>query len=557
MLGHLDRGAALFGLQAPLETGHGVAYRSKKFQASFQLRRDAVKEFLSRHADRITGVLSGFDRLVLRGTLRHISYTDGMGKYLSYRKILLKDFTGFAQKLTADLKHCLTEQAERLSRPVVYVESTRRNKEAIAREIAERDKLQHGLIAVLSCVEPCLTFSIRRNPRLKRLELVHGFRKCLFFYHYFLDPVFGFMHARIQSWLPFNIQVCVNGREWLAIQMNQSGIRYRRRENCFPWIQDVDAAQRLLDEQLKCHWPQTLNRIAQLFNPLLPRLFPQGGVGYYWSVYQSEWATDVMFRDSSSLAEIYPALVRHGITTFSSPDVMRFLGRQVRSDFSGEIVSRFRDRPEGLRLKHAIGQNSVKIYDKQGSVLRVETTIHRPEDMRCFRPKEGQPRGPRAWRPLRRGIADLHRRASLSQASNERYLQALASCDTSSPLGQLLTPVCRTTHWNGSRVRALRPWEALDASLLAAISRGEFHLRGFRNRDLRELLFPNPTQDPSETRRRSARITRLLRILRAHGLVRKIPKTFRYRLTKRGHELCSAVLTANSLTIQQIQKAVA
>ncbi len=514
-----------------------------------------MKDFLSCHADRITGVLSGFDRLVFRGTLRHISYNDGLGKFLSYRKILLKDFTSFAQKLTADLKHCLSEQAERLSRPVVYVESTRHNKEALAREIAQRDKLQSGLIAVLSCVEPCLTFSIRRNPHLKRLELVHGFRKCLFFYHYFLDPVFGFMHARIQSWLPFNIQICINGREWLAIQMDQAGIPYRRRENCFPWIQDVHAAQRLLDEQLKCHWPQMLNRFAQLLNPVLPKLFSPAA-GYYWSVYQSEWATDVMFRDSSSLAEIYPALVRHGITCFSSPDVMRFLGRQVRADFSGEIVSRFRDRPEGLRLKHAIGQNSVKIYDKQGSVLRVETTIHRPEDMRCFRPKEGEPHGPRAWRPLRRGIADLHRRASLSQASNERYLEALASCDTSTPLGRLLAQVSRNTRWKGSTVRALRPWDQVDASLLAAISRGEFHLRGFRNRDLRQLLFP-PTQDPSETRRHSARITRLLRILRAHGLVRKIPHTFRYQLTKRGQELCSAVLTANSLTIQQIQKAVA
>jgi hypothetical protein len=501
--------------------------------------------------------LSGFDRLVFRGTLRHISYTDGMGKFLSYRKVLLKDFMGFAQSLTSELKQSLTEQAEQLKRPVVYVESARHNKEEIARHIAAEDKLREGLIAVLSCVEPCLTFSIRRNRQAKRLELVHCLRKCLFFYHYFLDPVFGFMHARIQSWLPFNIQVCINGREWLAIQMNQAGIRYRRRENCFPWVEDVDAAQRLLEQQLKCPWPQALNRFARILNPIRPKSFPPIGGGYYWSAYQSEWATDVMFRDCSSLAEIYPALVRHGITSFSSPDVMRFLGRRVRSDFSGECVSTFRDRPEGVRLKHTIGQNSVKVYDKQGSVLRVETTIHRPEDMRCFRPKEGEPHGPRAWRPLRRGIADLHRRARLSQASNERYLDALASCDTSTPLGRLLSRVCKPTRWKASVVRALRPWDELDARLIAAISRGEFHLRGFRNQDLRRLLFPNLDAQPAETRRCSGRVTRLFRILRAHGLIRKIPKTFRYQLTKRGQELCTALLTANSLTIQQIQKAAA
>ena len=155
-----------------------------------------MKQFLSRHEDRITGVLSGFDRLVFRGTLRHISYTDGMGKYLSYQKILLKEFAEFALQRTSELKQALYQQAERLlQRPVVYLESCRKNKEAIAREIAQQDNVRSGLIAVLSCVEPCITFSIRRNRQKKRLELVQSLRKCLNFYHYCMDPIFGFMHA--------------------------------------------------------------------------------------------------------------------------------------------------------------------------------------------------------------------------------------------------------------------------------------------------------------------------------------------------------------------------
>ncbi len=485
-----------------------------------------MKQFLSRHEDRITGVLSGFDRLVFRGTLRHISYTDGMGKYLSYQKILLKEFAEFALQRTSELKQALYQQAERLERPVVYLESSRKNKEAIAREIAQQDNVRSGLIAVLSCVEPCITFSIRRNRQKKRLELVQSLRKCLNFYHYCMDPIFGFMHARIQSWFPFNVQVYVNGREWLAVEMDKAGIQYRRRENCFTWVEDAHAAQQLLDEQLKTNWPHILNRLSRFVNPLQDKLFPPSGLDYYWSVYSSEWATDVTFRNSSSLAEIYPALVHHAITNFSSPDVMRFLGKRIRTDFSGEVVSRFRDRPEGLRIKHALDLNSVKLYDKQGSVLRVETTIQRAEGMRCYRPKEGDPNGPLEWRPLRRGIADLHRRAQLSQDSNERYLDALAACDTSTPLGRLLARVSQKTQWNGSTLRALRPWDALDARLLAAISRGEFHLRGFRNRELRALLFPKTSDDPLETRRLSGRVTRLIRILRAHRLVKKFPKLF-------------------------------
>ena len=325
------------------------------------------------------------------------------------------------------------QQAERLERPVVYLESSRKNKEAIAREIAQQDNVRSGLIAVLSCVEPCITFSIRRNRQKKRLELVQSLRKCLNFYHYCMDPIFGFMHTRIQSWFPFNVQVYVNGREWLAVEMDKAGIQYRRRENCFTWVEDAHAAQQLLDEQLKTNWPHILNRLSRFVNPLQDKLFPPSGLDYYWSVYSSEWATDVTFRNSSSLAEIYPALVHHAITNFSSPDVMRFLGKRIRTDFSGEVVSRFRDRPEGLRIKHALDLNSVKLYDKQGSVLRVETTIQRAEGMRCYRPKEGDPNGPLEWRPLRRGIADLHRRAQLSQDSNERYLDALAACDTLNP----------------------------------------------------------------------------------------------------------------------------
>ncbi len=189
-----------------------------------------MKQFLSRHEDRITGVLSGFDRLVFRGTLRHISYTDGMGKYLSYQKILLKEFAEFALQRTSELKQALYQQAERLERPVVYLESSRKNKEAIARKIAQQDNVRSGLIAVLSCVEPCITFSIRRNRQKKRLELVQSLRKCLNFYHYCMDPIFGFMHA------PRSRQP-KNSMEWLhppsSSSLGRSGRPTPRRY--FPW----------------------------------------------------------------------------------------------------------------------------------------------------------------------------------------------------------------------------------------------------------------------------------------------------------------------------------
>lgn len=516
-----------------------------------------MQRFIARHVENVVGVLSGFDRLVLRGTLRPIAFAAGLMSLLWKRQVLLKDFGAYAERLTEQLKAASLQRARREGRPVRYLESSATSKEAIARQIAHEDRIREGLVVVLECVEPCRSFDIFRNRDTRKLELVPRLRKCKFLYHYMIHPVFGFMSARIASWLPFPIQVCLNGREWLARQMRAAGIRFQRRDNCFVRVNGVGRAQRLLNEQLRLAWPTHLRRIARMLNPAHPRMFAGTSVDYYWSVYQSEWATDMMFEDASSLAELYPSLVRGGITQMSSADVMRFLGGKVHGAFRGEIVSDFKDRPEGVRLKHRVGANSVKLYDKQGSVLRVETTMNDPASFKVYRRREADPDGPFAWRPLRRGIADLQRRAKVSQASNERYLDALAALDTTVPISKLVRNVCRPITWNGHRFRALRPWAEPDTALLQAVSRGEFNLNGFRNRDLQTLLFTAPASTPQEKRARSARVTRLLRLLRAHGLIKKVPSTHRYVLTTIGRDVIAAIIQTHNVTLEQLRKAVA
>jgi hypothetical protein len=311
-----------------------------------------------------------------------------------------------------------------------------------------------------------------------------------------------------------------------------------------------------MDRQLELAWPAALDRIARAVSPAHDRMFKGFVADYYWSVYQSEWATDVMFRDSSALADIYPALVQHGIQAFSSPDVMRFLGGKVHGAFRGEIVSDFKDRPEGVRIKHRVGLNSVKLYDKQGSVLRTETTINDPHGFKVFRPVEGHDPRHCAWRLMRKGIADLYRRAQVSQASNERYLDALASVDTSTPLGTLVAELCRPADWRGKRVRALRPWAEDDMQLFRAVTRGEFNVNGFRNRDLQALLYDRPAESPEDVRRRSARVTRLLRLLRAHGLAKKVAHTHRYILTAKGRQILPAILTVDRIPLARLEPAV-
>ena len=120
-----------------------------------------------------------------------------------------------------------------------------------------------------------------------------------------------------------------------------------------------------------------------------------------------------------------------------------------------------------------------------------------------------------------------------------------------------MQPVCRSVIWNGRPIRALRPWSEEDRSLIQAISRGEFNLNGFRNRDLLSLLFPNALSSPTEKRRASARVTRKIRMLRAHGIIRKVHKTHRYVVTKKGREISTAILEFQNVTLNQLRKAAA
>jgi hypothetical protein len=508
-----------------------------------------VRSFLQNHAEDVIGVLSGFDRLVFRGTIRQLAYLDGMRMYLSTRNVLLKDFGRHVQEMTKALKDAVTGAVRKRRRPVVYLQSSVVRKEDVAREIAERDGITEGTIALLTCVEPCWSYDIFRNREAKKLELRSRYRKCLSLYHYQIHPVVGFMHARIQSWFPFTIQVCINGREWLARQMDGEGLEYQRHDNCFTWLPEPQRGQKLMDKQLRSRWPRLLGGIARELNPTHRKMFGSFHAPYYWSVFQSEWATDVMFRDAGALARIYPPLVRHGIQAFASPDVMRFLGQKlpahghVNGNFKGEVVSDMKHRPEGIRIKHRVNGNSVKLYDKQGSVLRFETTVNRPRDFKVYRSKENEPDGERAWRPMRQGVADLHRRAKVSQAANDRYAEALAAVDISTPLGKQVAGLCQPAELNGRRVRALRPWSPEDFALLKTVNQGEFVINGLRNRDLRELLC-KPTDSPVERRRQSARISRQLRLLRAHGLLKKLPHTHRYQLTFTGRQTITALLAA-------------
>ena len=515
-------------------------------------RRNAINALVPKNVDHVTGVLSGWDRLVFRGTLRMLAFAGGMAAYLSRIGMLLKDFGDHAQAMTEQLIQASLQRAEATGRPVEYLRSPSIRKDDYARRIAQEDRIMQGLICVLTCVEPCRSFEIYRNRDRKMLELVARNRKCKFLYHYWIDRQFGFMSARVQTWFPFSLQVCINGREWLARRMDEQGMSYTRYDNSFPWIENPTKAQKMFDGMLKIDWPRALASASRQVHPAHARMFRGLGFHYYWSAFQTEWATDTVFDSPRALAAIYPQLVRGAIATFDSRNVMRFLGHRLYENHEGEVVSDYRSRPEGVCVKHRAIGNSIKVYDKGGSILRIETTINNPQAYRSYRSSEAEPEGDKQWRTMRRGVADMYRRAEVSQAANDRYAEALAALDSTTPLGQLAATVCRPAAKDGQRYRALRPFSAEDRPLLEAISDGTYATGGFCNRDLAARLYPAKSADAAERSRIASKVSYRLRILRAHGLIRKSPGRRRYHMTNRGRQIVTALLQAQHATLQQL-----
>jgi hypothetical protein len=509
-----------------------------------------VSEFVAAHSDKVTGVISGFDRLRLQGTLRALYVPEIFAHYLWRAQVLSKDYKAHLTSVSARICHHADAIARRAGLTVRYVRSAATRKEELVAEMRRAQPRRAGLVAVLSAVEPCRTWKMRGNYQTKRLEPQLEWGKCLHLYFYLVHRELGLMHLRLQTWFPFLVHVVLNGREWLCRQLDRAGSGYRRADNCLPAIDDCARAQALLDAQAKTRWPELLDPLITRFHPEQRRLHGLLPVDYYWTVAQSEYATDVMFRDRAALQAVYPRLVHHGITHLGTTDVLRFLGRCHPGQ--SEVQTSRLTREEGTRLKHWVDGNSLKLYDK-GSVLRAEGTINHPEAFKVWRASERDARGPKAWRALRRSIADLPRRAEVSRAATDRYFGALAAVEHGEPLGKSVAGVCRPLVRKGRRHRALNPFAADDAALLAVVNHADFALRGLRNRDVRERLYP---QAPAglTPRQTTSRVSRQLALLRAHGLLARVAKTHRYIITKKGRIAITALLAAAHASTAQLTK---
>lgn len=482
-----------------------------------------------RYAEKIRGVLGCYDRVVIQGTLPELCYAEGMTGYLYARHIRIFDYPRFAEPLREELRQNAERLATEAGIEIEFVRYHDTRKEKLIEDILQKRGRHPGLVHVLSAMERCATYKPWHDKPTGRTYLRAAEGKCLHYYFYFIDEELGLGYVRVPTWCPFRLQIYFNGHNWLATQLARRGIGFRLLDNAFVEIADWQKAQRLSDSLNVGRLHARLDRLARRFCPVLRHF----GVRYHWSLMQVEYALDIVFKERRELQSLYATLTRTAIHTVKPEHVATFLGRRVHGNYQGELGSDFHTRIEGTRIKHVMGPVMIKMYDKFGWILRIETVTNDVSFFQHYRQVEQRDGSRlRKWAAMKKGIYSLSPLRELLGAANQRYLEFLSALDDPSEGIRLLRHLCLTQVEGERSYRGLNFFDPEDHSLLQALARGEFNISGFRNQILRDYL-------PQKS---CAQVCRLIKRLRVHGLVRKVAGTYKYYLTKVGRRVILAGL---------------
>jgi hypothetical protein len=349
------------------------------------------------------------------------------------------------------------------------------------------------------------------------------------------------MASSARAWFPFTFPAYVNGHDGLARQLQQQGVGFVQHDNAFTQLDQPDHAQRLADRFPKLSWVKQLDRWARLVNPLLTQPWLRRA-RYYWVRDQAEYSTDFLFADRAALAGLYPRLLDHAALHFSAQDILTFLGRRWHPRFDGAVLTDCKkDRWPGARIKHRVKNNWLKMYDKFGQILRIETVINNPREFKVRRRRPRQGRPCLVWCPMNKGVSNFSRYHQVAAAANQRYLAALAVVDDPTPGYRQAERLAQPKVVQGRSHAGFNPARRAEIQLFQAVLRGEHLVRGFRNADIRRLL-KGEAKDPAVRRRQSAAVGRLLKRLHVRGWLAKVPRTRRWRVTEAGQRLLGAVV---------------
>lgn len=494
-----------------------------------------VWRFLAKFTSLIVCTLHCFDRVIFKGHLP-LSAASELERFVDY--VLKVRRSQFMNVIAPQYSDLLVEHAQRMAaaagRTYLYRTGSFRKDQWAARFLHEQ-RIERGLVAILCTLETCNSFQL--VPGEKRPRFISRPRQQRVLYYYFLDPHLGLIHVRLQTWAPFTLQVYVNGHDWLAQQLARLGLGFVLQHNAFTQLDDPAKAQRQANRFARLHWPAILNRYAHQVNPLLHQVLERYRVR--WVVDQAEFATDLLFKSPTALSGLYQKLLQFATVTFTPKDILGFLGRKWDRRFAGDVQTAVKnDRLLGTRIKHRMTKNWLKMYDKFGRILRVETVINRPQEFSVFRTRYHRDgTTSQGYFPMNKEVANLVHYQQQALACNRRYLDALAVVDDPAPAYQELRQLTEPKKVGGRNSQGFNPARREDVRLFAAVLDGDHIARGFRNKDIRAALFGSDSSP-----RLSAAVGRLVKRLHVRQLVAKIPHTRRWRMTNTGRHLLSRAM---------------
>jgi hypothetical protein len=497
-----------------------------------------INELLpEKYREQVQGVLECYDRIVITGHLFPLCYAQGATNYLYGQKVRIFDYAHFAEPLRDEIKATITGVAAANGLDIEFVGKKTGRKEDRIQTILTKRGQQPGVVHIFAAMEGCQTYKPWYDQASGKSYLKAAESKCLHYYVYFIDEDLGLCYLRIPTWCPFRLQFYCNGHGWLAQQLKQHDLTFELLDNAFVSLADLERANQLATEFNIQAWHVKLDELAQRYCPVVKRL----NLTYQWSIMQAEFATDLIFKSPEHLQAIYPYLLETLIHAVKPADIATFLGRKLHGNYQGEVGTRLSQvRWLGRRIKYRLGPVSLKMYDKFGLILRIETTVNDVSFFQQYRTvhhRNGQ--SSKQWATMPKSIYSLPALRECLTAANQRYLKFIAALETPEVGQQRLQHLTETKTDHQHRYKGFNLLAEEDAALLRALLQGELVVTGLTNQALRQAL-------PGKN---SGQISRLLKRLRVHGLLKKVGQHYKYHLTNLGRQVAMMALKLRELVV--------
>ena len=497
----------------------------------------ATKLITEKYANNLYGVLNCYDRVIFTGSLQPFCYPKGMTGYLYANEIRIFDYPDFASSLRDSIRKNAEAIAKENQVEIEFIRKVKKlRKEKRIKKILQIRGEHPGLVHIFSAMEKCNAYEPWYDKQIGKTYLRNKSGKCLHYYFYFIDEELGLCYLRVPTWCPFRLQFYFNGHNWLAAQLKQHNIQYEQLDNGFLSISDFDMANQLAAELNPKQIHVKLDGFAKKYCPFLSML----DLVYNWSFMQAEYATDLIFKRLQTLQAFYPLLLETLIQAVKPADIATFLGRKLNGNYQGEMGNRFNIRRLGRRIKHQMGPVTIKMYDKFQIILRIEVTVSNVSFFKQYSKVQHRDGNTSTqWAPMKKAIYSLPALQEVLLAANHRYLKFISDIETPYVGVKKLHQLTETKVKNQHRFKGFNLLAKEDTSLFRHLMRGEFFISGFSNKCLRQLM-PN---------KNSGQITRLLKRLQVHKLIKKVGRRYKYYLTEFGRQATLMALKLREMVI--------